>query len=300
MIREEREVVIQFSLIPMDVQMPSTVGEREEDYHAGDITREGLEELRHKSFLSDSVFNIGMRHGTNMAEYLARMITGDRELRIEKVLTQYGIENLGHSVRMDALAVDSKGRMIDFEMQMERGKGKGRRMRVYESSFNLAFLAKGSPYSCLPSFTMIWLYGEDPHGRGRAVYTSQWKDQDNMVTDESVVRHEVNTRYSGEDEMGRMMYNIRCEEYDEMNDDPLKETMDYIKNTKEGMMEYTSDYARWKREGEEKGRAEGREEGRESTIETLLRDKLVSPEQIAKSFNMSLSEVYRIAESINY
>ena len=50
-----------------------------------------------------------MRHGTKMAEYLARMITGDRELRIEKVLTQYGIENLGHSVRMDALAVDSKG-----------------------------------------------------------------------------------------------------------------------------------------------------------------------------------------------
>ena len=102
------------------------------------------------------------------------------------------------------------------------------------------------------------------------MYTSQWKDQENMVTDESVVRHEVNTRYAGEDEMGRMMYNIRWE--------------------------YTSDYARWKREGEEKGRAEGRE----STIETLLRDKLVTPEQIAKSFNMSLSEVYRIAESINY
>ena len=260
MMREEREVVMQFSLIPRDVQMPSSLGESGAEYHAGDITREVLEELRHKSFLSDSVFNIGMRHGTKMAEHLARMITGDKELRIEKVLTQYGIENLGHSVRMDTLAVDSKGRMIDFEMQMEREKEIGRRMRMYESSFNLAFLAKGSPYSCLPSFTMIWLYGEDPHGRGRAVYTSQWKDQENMVTDESVVRHEVNTRYAGEDEMGRMMYNIRCEEYDKMNDDPLKETMDYIKNTKEGMMEYTSDYARWKREGEEKGRAEGREE----------------------------------------
>ena len=87
MMREEREVVIQFSLIPMGV-MPSSLCEREEDYHAGDITRDGLEELRHKSFLSDSVFNIGMRHGTKMDEYLARMITGDRELRIEKVLTR--------------------------------------------------------------------------------------------------------------------------------------------------------------------------------------------------------------------
>ena len=162
MMREEREVVIQFSLIPIDDPMPSSLGESGGDYYAGDITKDGLEELRHKSFLSDSVFNIGMRHGTKMAEYLARMITGDRNLRIEKVLTQYGIENLGHSVRMDALAVDSKGRMIDFEMQMKREKEIGRRMRLYESSFNLAFLAKGSSYSSLPSFTMIWLYGEDP------------------------------------------------------------------------------------------------------------------------------------------
>ena len=293
MMREEREVVMQFSLIPRDVQMPSSLGESGAEYHAGDITREVLEELRHKSFLSDSVFNIGMRHGTKMAEHLARMITGDKELRIEKVLTQYGIENLGHSVRMDALAVDSKGRMIDFEMQMEREKEIGRRMRMYESSFNLAFLAKGSPYSCLPSFTMIWLYGEDPHGRGRAVYTSQWKDQENMVTDESVVRHEVNTRYAGEDEMGRMMYNIRCEEYDKM--DPLKETMDYIKNTKEGMMEYTSDYARWKREGEEKGSAEGRE----STIETLLKKGALTASQIAECLDIPLSEVDRIAENIS-
>ena len=295
MMMKEREVVIQFSLIPMGV-MPSSLCESGAEYHAGDITKDGLEELRHKSFLSDSVFNIGMRHGTKMAEYLARKITGDESIRIEKVITQYGIENLGHSVRMDALAVDSKGRMIDFEMQMERDKDISRRMRMYESSFNLAFLANGSLYSCLPSFTMIWLYGEDPHGRGRAVYTSQWKDQENMVTDESVVRHEVNTRYAGEDEMGRMMYNIRCEEYDKMNEDPLKETMDYIKNTKEGMMEYTSDYARWKREGEEKGRAEGRE----STIETLLKKGALTASQIAECLDIPLSEVDRIAENISY
>ena len=93
-----------------------------------------------------------------------------------------------------------------------------------------------------------------------------------------------------------MMYNIRCEEYDKMNEDPLKETMDYIKNTKEGMMEYTSDYARWKREGEEKGRAEGRE----STIETLLKKGALTASQIAEYLDIPLSEVYRIAENISY
>ena len=76
-----------------------------------------------------------------------------------------------------------------------------------------------------------------------------------------------------------------------MKDDPLKETMDYIKNTKEGMMEYTSDYARWKREGEEKGR--------ESTIETLLKKGALTASQIAECLDIPLSEVCRIAESIN-
>ena len=64
-----------------------------------------------------------------------------------------------------------------------------------------------------------------------------------------------------------------------MNEDPLKETMDYIKNTKEGMMEYTSDYARWKREGEEGA---------------------LTASQIAEYLDIPLSEVYRIAENISY
>ena len=89
-----------------------------------------------------------------------------------------------------------------------------------------------------------------------------------------------------------------------MNEDPLKETMDYIKNTKEGMMEYTSDYARWKREGEERwkreGEEKGRAEGRESTIETLLKKGALTASQIAEYLDIPLSEVYRIAENISY
>ena len=42
-----------------------------------------------------------------------------------------------------------------------------------------------------------------------------------MVTDWSYERHEVNINYEGEDDMGRMMYNIRCREYEEMHDDDI-------------------------------------------------------------------------------
>ena len=265
------------------------------EYFTKEVSATALEELKHMSLCSDALFKIVMEKSQKAASYLASTITG-RKVEIVRVLTQHEIRNLGHSVIMDALAEESDGGFINFEMQNSMDENLSKRMRMYESSFDIAFLAKGEKYSSLPSFTSIWLIAGDRYGRGKAVYTSRLKDQDGMVTDWSYERHEVNINYEGEDEMGRMMYNIRCEEYDKMNEDPLKETMDYIKNTKEGMMEYTSDYARWKREGEEKGRAEGRE----STIETLLKKGALTASQIAEYLDIPLSEVYRIAENISY
>lgn len=44
----------------------------------------------------------------------------------------------------------------------------------------------------------------------KAVYTSYWKDQDGFITDYSVVRHEVNLTYVGDDEIGRVIHDLFC------------------------------------------------------------------------------------------
>ena len=78
-----------------------------------------------------------------MAEYLARVITGRRDLVIERVLLQKELINEGHSVRLDALAIAKDGPLINYEMQNESMHGMEQRMRMCESSINLSFLAKG-------------------------------------------------------------------------------------------------------------------------------------------------------------
>ena len=82
-------------------------------------------------------------------------------------------------------------------------------------------------------------------------------------------------------------------------DDPIKETMDWVKNTKEGQMKFSSDYARWRNEGIEEGRVEGREEGREEVrmdaITSILRKGKLSIAEIADSFNLPVSRVEEIA-----
>ena len=87
-----------------------------------DARREFLE----KDFTSDILFRIGMESDLRMAGYLARRITGDESIEIDEVDTESVVENIGHSVRLDALARDRKGTLYDFEMQGYREEGGGR------------------------------------------------------------------------------------------------------------------------------------------------------------------------------
>ena len=113
-----------------------------------------------------------------------------------------------------------------------------------------------------------------------------------------------NMEYVVKDEIGKMIYNMGCKEYDKMLDDPIKETIDWVKNTKEGQMKFSSDYTRWRNEGIEEGRVEGREEGREEVrmdaITSILRKGKLSIAEIADSFNLPVSRVEEIARSMKY
>ena len=291
---EERYSVILFSFMPSYLRAETMLRDSGEEYFTKEVSATALEELKHMSLCSDALFKIVMEKSQKAASYLASTITG-RKVEIVRVLTQYEIRNLGHSVIMDALAEESDGGFINFEMQNSMDEDLPKR-RMYESSFDIAFLAKGEKYSSLPSFTSIWLIAGDRYGKGKAVYTSRLKDQDGMVTDWSYERHEVNINYEGEDDMGRMMYNIRCREYEEMHDDPLKEAVGEVKNTEAGHMTFDNYSERIMKRGMEKGMEKGLEQGRDDAIGIVLKSGMASAEDVAKNFGLSLSEVYEIAK----
>ena len=288
---EERYSVIRFSFMPSYLKTETMLRDSGNEYFTKEVSATALEELKHMSLCSDALFKIVMEKSQKAASYLASTITG-RKVEIVRVLTQHEIRNLGHSVIMDALAEESDGGFINFEMQNSMDEDLSKRMRMYESSFDIAFLAKGEKYSSLPSFTSIWLIAGDRYGKGKAVYTSRLKDQDGMVTDWSYERHEVNINYEGEDDMGRMMYNIRCREYEEMHDDPLKEAVGEVKNTEAGHMTFDNYSERIMKKGMEKGL----EQGRDDAIGIVLKSGMASAEDVAKNFGLSLSEVYEIAK----
>ena len=100
--------------------------------------------------------------------------------------------------------------------------------------------------------------------------------------------------------MGRMMYNIRCREYEEMHDDPLKEAVGEVKNTEAGHMTFDNYSERIMKQGMEKGletgMRKGLEQGRDDAIGIVLKSGMASAEDVAKNFGLSLSEVSEIAK----
>ena len=284
-----------------------------------DARREFLE----KDFTSDILFRIGMESDLRMAGYLARRITGDESIEIDEVDTESVVENIGHSVRLDALARDRKGTLYDFEMQGYREEGMGKRMRMYEGSLTISSICKGKSYSEIPDLVMIVFHTGDPYGRGRPLYVSRFMDEEGFVTDSSLVRYEVNLSFEGECTISDIIHDMKTSDGESMESEVLGGIMKSIKESKEMERRYKSDSQMWMErgiaqglergiaQGLERGIAEGREQGIaqgmekgeekgvEKSIEILLRNGLLSPEEIERNFHVPLEDVLSIKNRLS-
>ena len=103
------------------------------------------------------------------------------------------------------------------------------------------------------------------------------RDTEGDVEDRSLMRYIVNLRYVGDDEIGRMVHDLMCEDPKEMYSEELRSPMEYYKNTEEGRMNWQSDIARYVKQGIE----EGSQKTRREDVEILLRKKRLTADEIA-------------------
>ena len=95
-------------------------------------------------------------------------------------------------------------------------------------------------------------------------------------------------------ELGDIIHGFGCWDYRKMRSETLSEEMRYFKTTKEGKMGYGGEIDGYINEGRKKGR----EDERKANILALIKRKLLTPEQIADAFNISVSEVNAIADML--
>ena len=88
-----------------------------------------------------------------------------------------------------------------------------------------------------------------------------------------------------------------------MESEVLGDIMKSIKESKEMERRYKSDSQMWMERGIAKGReqgmAQGMEKGVEKSIEILLRNGLLSPEEIERNFHVPLEDVLSIKNRLS-
>lgn len=84
----KKEIIICFSLVRRgNPYYEENVFESKVRYSTGMLDGSRRREFERKTFKSDLLFSLALWHGTAMAEYLARVITGRRDPVIERVLS---------------------------------------------------------------------------------------------------------------------------------------------------------------------------------------------------------------------
>jgi predicted transposase/invertase (TIGR01784 family) len=143
-----------------------------------EITREKLfgtfeqkkEIVSQFNLLDDDFFAVVMRNKEACSYTLSKLL--DTELEVIDVQTQYSIRNMaGHSVILDALAVDTNKKVYNIEVQVKNNDYHPKRVRYYQSSLDTLLLEKSQNYKELPELYLIFISEKDWLKGGKCKYT---------------------------------------------------------------------------------------------------------------------------------
>lgn len=271
------------------------------------------DQLRALRLGDDNGFTIVLDNNIKGAEFMARTLTGRRNLSIVEAHTQHTVRNpFGHSVVFDIFARDSSGDLICIDIQkvFSGWKDASRRMLQYASMLNLHALEKGSEYGMAKEVFVVFIFDADIVGDGRALYEYRMRMEDGMeLMDANMTIIVANGAYRDtiESDISKLFSDLQESDPGKMKVPVLREAMERLKGRDSEMM---SEYDRIMRSirmdmkeefleegktiGLQEGKAAGLAEGRADIARNMIRESF-PPERIAQLTGLSQDDVRRIA-----
>ena len=275
------------------------------------------DQLRALRLGDDNGFTIVLNNSIKGAEFMARTLTGRRDLSIVEAHTQHTVRNpFGHSVVFDIFARDSSGDLICIDIQkvFSGWKDASRRMLQYASMLNLHALEKGSEYGMAKEVFVVFIFDADIVGDGRALYEYRMRMEDGMeLMDANMTIIVANGAYRDtiESDISKLFSDLQESDPGKMKVPVLREAMERLKGRDSEMM---SEYDRIMRsirmdmkeefleegktiglqEGKAAGLKEGLAEGRADIARNMIRESFPL-EKVAQLTGLSQDDVRRIA-----
>ena len=217
---------------------------------------------------------------------LLQIILDMPKLKVLESVSQYNIKNLhGRSIRLDVKATDEHGKIYDIEIQ-RADKGAGAERARYNSALlDAKLLLKGEKVDKLPETYVIFITENDMLGAGKAVYHIDRiiAETKTPFGDGSHIIY-VNGAYKGTNLIGDLMHDFNCKNPADMKIKHFASKAKFLKEDNKGVSQMCQIVE------------ELLLEEKEEIVTNLIKQNILSVEQIAEVVNITTEDVQKIAQ----
>lgn len=231
-------------------------------------------------------------------QHVLRILTGDRELRLCNVKTQYTISKLtSKDACLDVLAEDTRCTLYGLEIQGQDSVDHPRRVRYYGALIDGECLQKGEEHKQLPELYLFYICRRDFLKSKAASERVEkiWADRMEPYDDGAHIVY-INAQVDDHTPVAELMKYFRTADPNDMSQGALSKRVHFLKTEEEGqriMCKVTDGIWKWGYEvGNEEGRAEGKAEGETTMINryiTANRAEGRSAEEITRNLQVYFS-----------
>lgn len=216
-----------------------------------------LKDLEQLTLLSD-VFMSVVLSDLGACQHVVRILTGDHEIRLKSVRTQYVISKaVTRGTRLDVLAEEQKSTLYHLEIENTDTMDHPRRTRFYGALTDSELLRKGAGYSALPDRRIFYISRTDIWKNGYTVYEEEKRfRQTGLLHEDGAHVTYVNATVDDGSRIAKLMRYFRTADPFDDSEGALSKRVRFLK-TEEGGREIMCEIM-------EKIREEGRKEGRKS------------------------------------
>lgn len=216
-----------------------------------------LKDLEQLTLLSD-VFMSVVLSDLGACQHVVRILTGDYEIRLKSVRTQYVISKaVTRGARLDVLAEEQKSTLYHLEIENTDTMDHPRRTRFYGALTDSELLRKGAGYSALPDRRIFYISRTDIWKNGYTVYEEEKRfRQTGLLHEDGAHVTYVNAAVDDGSRIAKLMRYFRTADPFDDSEGALSKRVRFLK-TEEGGREIMCEIM-------EKIREEGRKEGRKS------------------------------------
>ena len=254
--------------------------------------------IREVRLFDDYFFDIFFRGDPKYIEVVIQAIfkqQGIPSVKVKEIHVQHDLVSPYRGVRLDALAIDSKGNRINIEVQRASRSTLVKRARYYSAMIDTNTLEQGQDFDKLPENYVIFITEKDFRGDGKPAYQVEryYVDDHRPFSDGTHIIF-VNGQHSGDDPIGMLMHDFSSKGANEMKNAVLAERARFLKETEEGH----SEISRIEEAIRDEGRAEGRAEEKNSLAKRMLELGSYTMKQIAELTGLSQKKLRELKATL--